>query len=179
MYRTRILTESRLVCRVRTWIGIFMAFLVLSGITAFPLEWELAVLKDHAAELPAPMREWLHSVYAAIKETGTSHPCLFYGTDWLAFAHLVIAVAFVGPLREPVKNIWVIQFGMIACLMVLPLALIAGPLRNIPFFWQLIDCSFGLLGLIPLVIVYRNIKRLERYTKDVSAALASHKSSSL
>jgi len=50
---------------------------------------------------------------------------------------------------------------MIACVIVFPLALIAGPIRQIPFFWQMIDCSFGALGLIPLYMCYKNIKKLE------------------
>ncbi|MBA3972556.1 MAG: hypothetical protein H0X46_10550, partial [Bacteroidetes bacterium] len=90
---------------------------------------------------------------------------LAYGTDWLAFSHIVIAMAFIGPLIDPVKNIWVIQFGIIACVMVFPLALIAGPIRHIPFYWQLIDCSFGLFGAIPLIICYRHIKALEKQNK--------------
>jgi hypothetical protein len=80
----------------------------------------------------------------------------------LAFAHLVIAVAFVGPLRDPVRNIWVVQFGMIACMAVIPLALIAGPIRGIPIWWQVIDMSFGVVGIVPLLIVHRDIRRLER-----------------
>jgi hypothetical protein len=59
-----------------------------------------------------------------------------YGTDWLAFAHLVIAVAFWGPLRDPVRNIWVIEWGMIACVGIVPLALFAGPVRDIPLWWS-------------------------------------------
>lgn len=70
---------------------------------------------------------------------------LAYGTDWLAFAHLLLAALFWGPYRDPVKNIWVIEFGMGASLAVIPLALICGTVRGIPFFWQLIDCSFGLI----------------------------------
>jgi hypothetical protein len=38
----------------------------------------------------------------------------------------------LGPLRHPVRNIWVVQFGMIACLGVIPLTLIAGPIRGTP-----------------------------------------------
>ena len=85
-----------------------------------------------------------------------------YGTDWLAFAHLVIAVAFLGPLRDPVRNQWVLVFGVIACLGVLPLALIAGPIRGIPVYWRLIDCSFGLIGAIPLLICLRYVRQMER-----------------
>ncbi|HZF87838.1 hypothetical protein [Streptomyces sp.] len=41
-----------------------------------------------------------------------------------------------------------------------PLALICGPLRGIPFWWSLIDMSFGVFGVIPLHVVRRDIKRL-------------------
>jgi hypothetical protein len=51
---------------------------------------------------------------------------------------------------------------MIACVGVIPLALIAGPIRGIPWGWTLLDCSFGVVGIIPLIIVYRLIQRLER-----------------
>ena len=112
--------------------------------------------------LPAIFKTWLTVIYEAVKETNNNYPYLAYGTDWLAFAHLVIAVVFIGPLMDPVKNIWVIQFGMIACIMIFPLALIAGPVRHIPFFWQLIDCSFGVFGFIPLYICYRKIKNFEQ-----------------
>jgi hypothetical protein len=85
-----------------------------------------------------------------------------YGTDWLAFAHLVIAVAFIGPLRDPVRNIWVIEFGLIACVAVFPLAFIAGSVRGIPFYWQLIDCSFGVGGGALLWICYGKVRSLEK-----------------
>jgi hypothetical protein len=38
-------------------------------------------------------------------------PFLAYGTDWLAFAHLAIAVVFIGPWINPVRSQWVITFG--------------------------------------------------------------------
>ncbi len=85
-----------------------------------------------------------------------------YGTDWLAFAHLAIAFAFLGPLRDPVRNKWVLVFGVIACVGVVPLAFIAGPIRGIPSYWRLIDSSFGLFGAIPLLICLRYVDRLER-----------------
>jgi len=62
---------------------------------------------------------------------------------------------------DPVKNIWVIQFGMIACVMVLPLAFIAGPIRHIPVYWSCIDSCFGIFGIMPLYIVYKSIRKLE------------------
>jgi hypothetical protein len=60
-----------------------------------------------------------------------------------------------------VKNVWVIEFGMIACVLVIPLAMICGELRGIPVHWRLIDCAFGVFGIVPLWIARRYVKRLE------------------
>jgi len=158
--------DKKISRRIRIIIIVFIVFLVLSGITAFPIETELEILYSNSAIFPDFIRIWLTDVYLAVKDTNAKYPFLSYGTDWLAFAHLVIAVAFIGPLKDPVKNIWVIEFGIIACLMVIPLALIAGPVRGIPFYWQLIDCSFGILGLIPLIWCYKLIKKLERHPSE-------------
>lgn len=157
--------ETRLRRRIRFWLILFIVGLALSGLTAFPLVSEVGllhrILNAMGMERWFPAGgEWIERVDRALIETDRNHPFLFYGTDWLAFAHLVIAIAFIGPLRDPVKNVWVIQFGMIACVAVLPLALIAGPIRGIPFWWRLIDCSFGVIGIVPLWLVYRYTKQL-------------------
>lgn len=158
-------TSNQLRSIIRKWIIVFIIFLALSGITAFPIESELSFLTDHSSSLPLLFQGWILKIYHAVKETNSIHPYLSYGTDWLAFAHIVIATVFIGPLIDPVKNIWVIQFGMIACFMVFPLAMIAGPIRQIPFFWRMIDCSFGVLGLVPLYLCYKNIRILEEQNK--------------
>jgi hypothetical protein len=106
--------------------------------------------------------QWLERVSAALSATNGKYPFLAYGTDWLAFAHLVIAVAFIGPWRDPVRNRWVLQFGLIACAGVIPLALIAGQIRGIPLGWRMIDCSFGVLGAIPLLACLRWTRALEQ-----------------
>jgi hypothetical protein len=157
--------ENQLRRKIKILIILFIVFLVLSGITAFPLEWELSILVNLTKNTPSIVHDWISSVYEAIKETNTNYPFMSYGTDWLAFAHLVIAVAFIGPLKDPVRNIWVIQFGMYACLMVIPLALICGPIRHIPLYWRIIDCSFGIIGIIPLYVCYRYILSLEKITR--------------
>jgi hypothetical protein len=97
-----------------------------------------------------------------VEASGRDYPFLAYGTDWLGFAHLAIAVAFWGPIKAPVRNVWVVEFGIIACLLVIPLALVCGPIRGIPFYWRLIDCSFGVFGLIPLVIARKMILEIAR-----------------
>jgi hypothetical protein len=149
---------------IRIWLGIFIAGLILSGITAFSLESELSVvisiLKSHSVD--SGLLPWLQRVHEALATTNAHYPFLAYGTDWLAFAHLVIAIVFIGPFLDPVRNKWVVQFGLVACVAVIPLALIAGPIRGIPFYWRLIDCSFGVFGTIPLLIVLRNVRELER-----------------
>ncbi len=154
-------TEQKLKTKIKGGITIFILFLILSGLTAFPIETELSFLINYISPLPAFAQVWIAKIYYAVKETNDAYPYLSYGTDWLAFAHIVIASAFIGPLKDPVRNIWVIQFGMMACIMVFPLAFIAGTVRHIPLYWQLIDCSFGVLGFIPLYIIHKLIKQLE------------------
>ena len=140
--------------RARWWIGLFIVGLVLSGVTAFPLESELRLavrVCDHFAWVPVGLSAWFHQVSDALMDENARYPFLAYGTDWLAFAHLVLAVVFLGAWRDPVRNRWVLTFGLIACAGVIPLALIAGHVRGIPIPWRLIDCSFGVFGAIPLL----------------------------
>ncbi|MFD8729797.1 hypothetical protein [Streptomyces sp. NPDC059611] len=146
----------------------FIVSLVLSGLTAFPLvtelRWAEELLKASASPVPEHLpglMEWITRVREGVDTIDRDQPFMLYGTDWLAFAHLVIAVAFYGPYRDPVRNIWVIEFGMIACAGIIPLALVCGPIRGIPFWWSVIDMSFGVFGVVPLLIVRRMIKRLE------------------
>lgn len=157
-------TAKQLKKRIMLLLIFFIVTLILSGITAFPIETELDFIAHHMSWMPYTLQLWITKIYQCVEQTNALYPYLAYGTDWLAFAHIVIAVAFIGPLKDPVRNIWIIQFGMIACIMILPLAFIAGPYRQIPFYWQLIDCSFGIIGLIPLYITYRLIKQLEKIT---------------
>lgn len=169
------LEQAVLLRRVRAWLIVFIVGLVLSGVTAFPLvtevRWghELLVAWGVETWLPS-LVEWFARVREGLEATAADYPFIAYGTDWLAFAHLVIAVAFWGPLRDPVRNIWIIDFGLIACAGIIPLALIAGPIRDIPWGWSLIDMSFGVFGAIPLLLVRRMIKRLELLQADVRPA---------
>ncbi|HXC96487.1 MAG TPA: hypothetical protein VNU92_12365 [Edaphobacter sp.] len=159
-------TKPQLLRSIRIWLFIFIIGLTLSGLTAFPLDhetrWLASFLSNHPI-LPDTIIRWLTRVHTALQDTGERYPFLAYGTDWLAFAHLVLAIVFVGPLRDPVRNKWVLQFGVVACVSVIPLALIAGPIRGIPFLWRLIDCSFGIFGAVPLLICLHQIRSLETF----------------
>jgi hypothetical protein len=155
--------KTRLLGQIRILLGIFVLALVLSGLTAFPLRWELGLLKSWFGEgsrvgnaFP-DLARWIANVHEGLETSGRAYPFLAYGTDWLAFAHLVIAIAFWGPIRDPVQNQWVVEFGMIACALVIPLALVCGAIRSIPLFWRILDCSFGVLGLVPLALAHRRI----------------------
>lgn len=154
---------------IRFWLLILIAGLALSGVTAFPLEtelrWLLLILRSNLLRSFAEhihLLPWINRVYDALSITNRHFPFLAYGTDWLAFAHLVIAVAFIGPYRDPIRNEWLITFGLIACAGVIPLALIAGHIREIPIAWRLLDCSFAIFGGIPLLLCRRQVRALER-----------------
>lgn len=142
-----------------------MIVLSLSGITAFPIYTELKWIQKNRFFSSMPKIDaWLETVWKGVEETSDKYPFLFYGFDWLAFAHLVIALVFIGPYRDPIRNKWVIQWGIIACVAIIPLALIAGPVRGIPGFHILIDSAFGVIGIIPLLFCLRMINKLQVIT---------------
>jgi hypothetical protein len=146
---------------IRRWVSFFIIALVLSGLTAFALETELDWLLAHWPVNPgSDLYLWVWKVDSALLDTNRRYPFLAYGYDWLAFGHLIIALFFIGVFRRPVENKWVLKTGMLACILVFPLAFIAGAVRGIPLYWRLIDCSFGVFGLIPLWICYRKIGNL-------------------
>jgi hypothetical protein len=160
--------ERRLLRRVRATLGFFIVALVLSGVTAFPLLHELnwlCALLGYGEAVPATghsgLDYWLLHVREGLADAHARWPFLAYGTDWLAFAHIVIAFFFVAPLRDPVRNVAALRAGLAACVAVVPLALIAGGVRGIPVYWRLIDCSFGVFGLVPLWLALRWTRQLE------------------
>lgn len=155
--------------RIR-WVTCFFIFgLFLSGLTAIPLRWEMTRLtifvgtqKWISQALSAALVDWLFKVLDTLDRIETWQPFLFYGTDWLAFGHFVIAIAFIGALRDPVRNRWLFDFGLIACALVIPYAFAFGAVRGIPVWWRLIDCSFGVFGAVPLWFCRRWAIELER-----------------
>jgi hypothetical protein len=159
--------------KIRLLIVFFILALAASGLTAIPLQWELALLNRllSAPWSPLPtlwpaLITWIKYIHEGLQAGYGSYLFLAYGTDWLAFGHIVIALAFIGPLRDPQKNIWVIEWGLMACVLVVPWAFIFGAVRQIPLFWRLVDCSFGVFGLIPLWWCRREILRLPAAPKS-------------
>jgi len=153
--------------KIRNWLAFFIAALLISGVTAIPVEAELDFLSRFFS-INTATGKWITTVNIGISNTNNEYPFLLYGYDWLAFAHFVLAILFIGPYKDPVRNKWVIEFGMYSCLLVLPYAFIAGYFRGIPIGWQLIDCSFGIIGLVPLIICRNAIKNIERRQNEYS-----------
>lgn len=149
---------------IRRWTIIFMAALIISGLTAVPLEWGTRRLSDLTTSWSGPWHAWALQAEEAVAEIGRSHPFLFYGTDWLAFAHIVIALAFIGVLRDPVRNKWIVHWGLISRALVVVLAFAWAPVRGIPFFWRCVDAAFGVVGAVPLWAVLHRIEKLEKGT---------------
>jgi hypothetical protein len=160
------MNAASLLHSIRIWLAVVILGLFLSGVTAFPLQHELDFLVRiaahfHLAQHAPALNDWFVRVDNALAETNARYPFLAYGTGWLAFAHIVIAILFIGPFVDPIRNRWVITFGLIASVGVFLLALIAGPIRGIPLYWRLIDCSFGLVCGAILLRVRSLIQRLD------------------
>ena len=153
--------ESILRHRIRWLTWLFIAGLFFSGATAIPLAREVNCMLNVIPGGSSAWATWLIRVRDALAQTQAQWPFLFYGTDWLAFGHFIIALAFVGVLRDPVRNRWLFDFGLIACVLVIPYALAVGGWRGIPFWWRLVDCSFGVLGFLPLWLCRKWVKELE------------------
>ena len=149
-------------------MAVFIVGLLVSGITAFPLLAEMRLLASWLglADATTPvgysgLNFWILTVKLGLEDMYARYPWIAYGTDWLAFGHIVIALFFIGPFVRPAGSRSVIYAGIAACVLVIPFALICGAVREIPFYWRLIDCAFGVFGLIPLLYCLRLLKHIE------------------
>jgi hypothetical protein len=156
-----------LVFRYRLSMAVFLFGLIVSGLTAFPLLWELEILcrwfgvpesVDGGSLDGVPY--WLARIRDGLRANHEHSPFMAYVSDWLAFAHLAIAVFFIGPLVQPALHRWTLWSGIIACIGVVPLAHIAGPMRGIPIGWRWLDCMFGIFGSLPLIYCLMLQKRI-------------------
>jgi len=158
------LSEAGIRQRIRDWTLFLITALFLSGITAIPIRPEMNFLVQTFGQddPPTTVDSWLLRVEAGVNDVATRWPFLALGTDWLAFGHIVIGLGFIGLLRDPVRNEWLVTWGLLACLLVLPWAWCFGAARGIPWGWRLVDCSFGVGGMVPLLVIRRGIAELKR-----------------
>ncbi len=151
--------------RAKWMLGLVAVGLFLSGVTVWPAAWELRTamrLVWGDREATGVLHAFLLQVLQAIDSISANYPFMFYGYDWLAFAHVVLAILFAGAIRDPVRNIWIVQCGLIMCALVPVLAGICIPLRGIPLFWFWFDFAFAPGAALPLWIALRDIRRAEK-----------------
>ena len=136
--------------------------LVLSGLSAIPLVWGVDFVVDILEEI-----EFHSQVFSLMKQVqnvlifNAEHfPFMAYGNDWLAFAHFLFALLFVGLLFDAERNRFILRFGMIACVLIIPLAVFFGHAREIPWLWRMINCFFGVVGFAVLLKVELLLNRL-------------------
>ncbi len=153
-------TEARIISRIRIVTVLFIIGLVASGATAIPIQGQLDLLMNwtnlSGASLeqynPSDWQHWLLRIDQGVRLMNREHAFLGYAGDWLAFGHFGIALVFFWAVREPIRYRFLFDFGLLMCLLVIPYAMIAGHFRGIPLFWRGIDCSFGLLGGVLMLL---------------------------
>ncbi len=151
--------------RARGMLILIAVGLFFFGVTVWPAVWELKFAVQTVWGESSPtgaIHGFLLKVIEALESTESNYPFLLYGYDWLVFAHLMLAILFAGAARNPIRNIWIVQFGLIMCALIPILAVICIPLRGIPFAWFWIDFAFAPGAAFPLYIALRNIKRAEK-----------------
>lgn len=148
--------------RIRILLGVVIVGLIASGLSTLPLLHEVATMDRwvHGLTFPPFITTWIEHVHQGLEKTYAAYPFIAYGTDWLAFGHFVIALFLVGAFIDPMRNVWIIRASIIACVLVIPTALIAGSVREIPVWWRAIDSSFAIVGFIPLWLAERLIRKL-------------------
>ncbi|MGJ8644283.1 MAG: hypothetical protein ACSHX9_12815 [Luteolibacter sp.] len=155
--------------KIRILTAFVIVGLVISGVTAFPLLRELNLLANFFVDAEGSMEpagysglaHWILLVRKGLEDTYAAYPFIAYGTDWLAFGHIVIALFFVPAYREPVRYQGVFRVGIWAALLIFPLAFICGEIRGIPIYWRLLDCLFGVVAMVPLFYILSLVRKIE------------------
>jgi len=151
--------------RAKWMLALVVFGLLVSAVTIWPMKWELESIITFVwgdSEPVGTIHSFLLQALEAIKTTESENSFLFYGYDWLAFAHIVLAILFAGAIRDPVRNIWVIQCGLIMCLLIPVLAGICIPLRGVPLCWFWVDSAFAPAAALPLWIALRDVRSVEK-----------------
>lgn len=151
------------------WMLVIVAFgLFVSGVTVWPAISELKAIVWLIWGSSAPSGElhvFLLKAIAGLEATKAQYPFMLYAHDWLAFAHLMLAILFAGAVRDPVRNKWIVQCGLIMCALVPVLAGVCIAIRELPGWWFLIDFAFAPGAALPLWIAYRDIRAIEQSNK--------------
>lgn len=150
--------------RAKWMLGIVAVGLLVSGVTVWPAVPELKLAVRIAwgdAEPVGVLHAFILKAIEGLEITEEKYPFMLYAHDWLAFAHVVLAILFAGAMRDPLRNIWIVQCGLIMCALVPVLAGICIPIRGIPMIWFWIDFAFAPAAAIPLFVALRDIRHAE------------------
>ncbi|MFM7022017.1 MAG: hypothetical protein ACKOXB_03500 [Flavobacteriales bacterium] len=148
--------------QIRWLLWFFVVALFLSGLSAFPLVWgsEMLLQTLDFMNIHGQLLSFAKEVRRGVKFNDENFSFMAYGTDWLAFGHIMYALLFYGALRNPFKNKWLIHFGMIACVCIVPASFLMGHFRSIPLLWGIVDSSFGIVGFAVLYMVLKRMKNI-------------------
>ena len=102
--------------KIRLCLVIVMAGLFVAGITAFPLlaevNWLSQLLVGTGGSLDPALydgvTQWILTVRQGLEVTYLDYPWLAYGTDWLAYGHLMILLFFIVFCHTLVWNVRVL-----------------------------------------------------------------------
>jgi hypothetical protein len=145
-------------------LGVVAVGLFVSGVTVWPAVPELkaaAHIAWGAGEPSGVLHPFVLRAIQGLESVQASYPFLLYAHDWLAFAHIVLAILFAGAIRDPVRNVWIVQCGLIMCALIPVLAGICVPLRGLPGCWFWFDCAFAPAAGVPLWIALRDVRQFE------------------
>jgi len=156
-----ITKEKQLRWRIKAGIIITIIGLLVNGISSVPLRTELEILLRYPDRLPQFLLDWWTYVQQGVLETSDKYSFMRYGFDWLAFAHVMIAIAFIGPLRDPIKNQWVVQWGMIVAALGILMAFGWERIRDIPVWWSIVDAGISYMAFVVLWLCNKWIGKLK------------------
>ena len=151
--------------RAKWMLGIVAVGLLLSGVTVWPAVPELKAAEHIAwgdGDQSGTIGSFVARAIEGLEQTDKDFPFMLYAHDWLAFAHIVLAIMFAGAMRDPVRNKWIVQCGLLMCVGVPVLAGVGIPLRGLPWQWFFIDTAFGVIAGALLGIAYRDIRVAEK-----------------
>lgn len=139
--------------------------LFVSGVTVWPAVSELRIALGILESIGlggSDLHNFVEQIRNSLIAINQEHPQIMYGYDWLAFAHICLAILFFGAVKDPVRNRWIIECGLIMCALIPVLGAICIPYRQIPFYWFWVDFAFAPAAALPLIIALRDVRRLER-----------------
>jgi hypothetical protein len=145
-------------------LGLVVFGLLVSGITIWPAIPELQAIEKVVwgdTEPTGVLHTFVRHAIEGLEDVQSNYPFMLYAHDWLAYAHIVLAILFAGAIPNPVRNVWIVQCGLIMCILIPVLAGICIPIRGLPWQWFLIDCAFAPAAGVPLWIALRDIKQIK------------------